>query len=179
MVDYYAFCGESDAMISNCYDDQTPPTEILNIAIRKRRELFDQKEPDLCRELLNKTLIQHLCQQLGQNRSSRKSRRHRSRSASKRRRSVSQEEENPKAKRPCDHDGDKQRLVIDEQKGDDSCNYADFEIHTNEDSQVSMVHQSEKPPIDYAQTERMLDSSETVSIISKANILWALRYLFV
>ena len=73
-------------MDSDLYEDSNP-TQILSIAIRKRRELHESSEGDLYREILNRKLIQHLCRQLGQKRSRRHSRRRggsRSRSASKR-----------------------------------------------------------------------------------------------
>jgi len=139
--------------------DDVSPTHILSLAIRKRRELFDQKrEPDLCRELLNKVLIQQLCHQLGQDRT-KKARRHRkSRSVSKRRRS--QDSENLEAKRPCIEDED--RLLIDEcdNKGEDYINQGQFDYYSNlnpESSIPSMV-QSAPDNLDYTQMEKTLDS---------------------
>lgn len=150
-------------MVSDFYDETTP-TEILNIAIRKRRELFEQKEQDLFRELLNKTLIQSLCQQLGQGRY-KKSRRHRSRSSSKRRLSSSNgdEEQQPAKKLHLDEDNDTERLYIVEDqpiKGETSPNTTDFEVDSS--ASPSMVQSNEASSIDYEQMERFLDSDETV-----------------
>jgi hypothetical protein len=107
------------------YEDVTP-TRILSIAIRKRRELCDQKEPDMYRELLNKALIQHLCQQLGQ-RCSRKSRRQRRKNRSSRKRH---------------HSG----AYID--KGETSSNALDFEVpsmvrHEDYDQMEQMLETNE------------------------------------
>jgi hypothetical protein len=142
-------------------DDEVSPTHLLSLAIRKRREIFDQKkEPDLCRELLNKALIQHLCTQLGEGRSKKARRHHRSRSASKRRRSRSQDDENLEAKRPCIEDEDESKLQIDDYKGEDYNNQGQF-YYT--DSTVSMI-QAAPDNLDYTQMEKFLDSNEKVSL---------------
>jgi len=139
--------------------DEVSPTHILSLAIRKRRELFDQKrEPDLCRELLNKVLIQQLCHQLGQDRT-KKARRHRkSRSVSKRRRS--QDSENLEAKRPCIEDED--RLVIDEcdNKGEGYINQFEYYSDSNPTSSVPSMVQAAPDTLDYTQMEKSLDSNE-------------------
>jgi hypothetical protein len=140
--------------------DDVSPTHILSMAIRKRRELFDQKrEPELLRELLNKALIQDLCYKLGQDRT-KKARRHksRSRSASKRRRSQSRDDESLEFKRQCMEDNE-DRLQIDESenKGDDYINQGQIDYYT--DSNPSMV-QTAPDNLDYAQMEKLLDSDQ-------------------
>jgi hypothetical protein len=55
------------------------PTELLSLAIKKRRSLYEAKERDFRRELLHTGMIQSLCKHLGEGRAKRRrSRRHRS-----------------------------------------------------------------------------------------------------
>lgn len=44
------------------------PTQLLGLAIKKRRNLLDEKERDFRRELLHSHLIQNICKYLGENR---------------------------------------------------------------------------------------------------------------
>lgn len=133
--------------------DDITPTQILSIAIKKRRELYDLREPNMYRELLNKALIQHLCQQLGERRF-RKSRRQRKKSRSSRKRRT-EDEMNMGAKRP--YISNDSGLYVDEDpKGENSSNALNFEVPT-------MVRSEE---FDCDQMERIVENNGSVSIIS-------------
>ncbi|MFH4977734.1 hypothetical protein AB6A40_004443 [Gnathostoma spinigerum] len=74
-------CGFSPS--SSEYDtDEMSPTQLLSVAIRKRRSVYNERERDFRRELLHTGLIQNLCKILGEGRARR--RRHRRSKASRR-----------------------------------------------------------------------------------------------
>lgn len=61
------------------HDSSLTPTQLLSLAIKKRKELYQEKHNDFRRELLHTGMIRLLCKHLGKDRASRKrSRRHRS-----------------------------------------------------------------------------------------------------
>lgn len=79
--------GYSSASTDEFDDAELTPTQLLSLAIRKRRELYDRKERDFRRELLHTGMVRRLCKALGdegraKRRRHRKSGRSRSRSAS-------------------------------------------------------------------------------------------------
>jgi hypothetical protein len=65
---------------------EVSPTQLLSMAIKKRRTLFGRKERDFRKELLHTAMIQSLCKHLGE---SRASRRHHKRRRGRRSRSRS------------------------------------------------------------------------------------------
>lgn len=79
---YYS--SSSCSSSENEYEDVNP-TQLLSLAIRKRRAVYNRKERDFRQELLHTGLIQSLCKYLGEIRV--KKRRHR-RSKNSRNRSV-------------------------------------------------------------------------------------------
>jgi hypothetical protein len=65
---------------------EATPTQLLSLAIKKRRSLYEAKEHDFRRELLHTGMIQTLCRFLGEGRArKRRRRRHRNSSSKKRR----------------------------------------------------------------------------------------------
>jgi len=60
------------------------PTQLLSLAIKKRRSLYEAKERDFRRELLHTGMIQTLCRFLGEGRARRRRRRHRAGSKKRR-----------------------------------------------------------------------------------------------
>jgi hypothetical protein len=140
----------------------TTPSRILNLAIKKRRELVDQqKEPDLCRELLNKALIHQLCKQLGE----RRSKKHERRSASKRRnQSFDDDESQSKRVHFEENDGEPNLLVDDlDQQGDSFYNQHSF---VEDDMSATAICSSTMVQIenslDYSQMEEFLDNDQSL-----------------
>ena len=132
---------------------EATPTRILTLAIRKRRELVEQKYPDMHRELLNKTLIHQLCKQLGERRSKKLERR----SSSKRRnQSIEDEYQSKRA-----YYEDEDRLILDDsdQQGDFLTNRPTF---VEEDACSSTMVQIESEHLDYTQMERYLDANQSL-----------------
>jgi hypothetical protein len=135
---------------------EVTPTRILSLAIRKRRELVDQKEPDMCRELLNKALIHQLCKQLGERRSKKLGRR----SASKRRSQAIDDES--QSKRPH-FEEDENRLIVDDsdQQGDFLSNRPSF-VEEDLPTCSSTMVQIQNDQLDYTQMERFLDTDQSL-----------------
>jgi hypothetical protein len=143
---------------------EVTPSRILSLAIRKRRELVDQKEPDLCRELLNKALIHQLCKQLGERRS--KKVEHRS---TGKRRSLNFNDESHSKRAHFEEDED--RLVVDDsdQQGDFLCNRPSFVEEDLGACSSSMVQIEDE--LDYMKMERFLAADQTVIIFDFFRII--------
>jgi len=62
----------------------TSPTQLLSLAIKKRRSLYEAKEHDFRKELLHTGMIQTLCRFLGEGRAKRRRRRYRAGSRKRR-----------------------------------------------------------------------------------------------
>ncbi|CAD5226305.1 unnamed protein product [Bursaphelenchus okinawaensis] len=62
---------------------EVTPTKILSIAIRKRRELLEEKDVDLRREIQHKSMIQTLCKELGDARAKKRRTRRKSKKGKK------------------------------------------------------------------------------------------------
>ena len=75
----------SDSSSSDA-DAQLTPTQLLALAIRKRRSLIEDKERDFRRELLHTAVIQNLCKHLGENRAKARRRQRRPRRRPQKRR---------------------------------------------------------------------------------------------
>ena len=79
----------SSASCSSTSDDDVPvvdplsPTQLLAVAIKKRRALYSEKHRDYRRELLHTSFIQSLCKHLGEGRARRRRRGGKKRSHSK------------------------------------------------------------------------------------------------
>jgi len=65
---------ETSASSSSCDDteEQVTPTQLLSLAIKKRRSLYESKDRDFRRELLHTGMIQTLCKYLGEGRALRR-----------------------------------------------------------------------------------------------------------
>jgi len=77
-------------------DECVPPTQLLSMAIKKRRSLYESKDRDYRKELLHTGMIQSLCKFLGEGRALRRRSNKRKRSRSS---SSSQKSPNPLPKR--------------------------------------------------------------------------------
>uniref|UniRef100_A0A914V5P2 Uncharacterized protein n=1 Tax=Plectus sambesii TaxID=2011161 RepID=A0A914V5P2_9BILA len=75
--DYDDSKGDDDA--EDAVDVSLTPTQLLSLAIKKRRVLFSHKERDYRCELLHTALIQSLCKHLGESRANRRNLRKRRR----------------------------------------------------------------------------------------------------
>jgi len=62
----------------------TSPTQLLSLAIKKRKSLYEAKEHDFRKELLHTGMIQTLCRFLGEGRARKRRRRHRNGSKKRR-----------------------------------------------------------------------------------------------
>uniref|UniRef100_A0A1I7S2S7 Expressed conserved protein n=1 Tax=Bursaphelenchus xylophilus TaxID=6326 RepID=A0A1I7S2S7_BURXY len=71
------------AKAENDKEKEVTPTKILTIAIRKRRELLEEKEADLRREIQHKYMIQSLCQYLGDSRAKKRRQRRKNKKSKK------------------------------------------------------------------------------------------------
>lgn len=67
---------------SSCEDEELAPTQLLSLAIKKRRALYESKDRDFRRELLHTGMIQSLCKFLGEGRALRRRSRRKRRSSS-------------------------------------------------------------------------------------------------
>jgi hypothetical protein len=70
---------ENEDKTEDAEDTLLTPTQLLSMAIKKRRVLFSNKERDYRCELLHTALIQSLCKHLGESRASRRHQRKRRR----------------------------------------------------------------------------------------------------
>jgi hypothetical protein len=59
---------DSENWTANVNNYSLTPTQLLSLAIRKRRQLIEDKNRDFRRELLHTSVIQELCKYLGTNR---------------------------------------------------------------------------------------------------------------
>lgn len=70
---------DDDNKSEDAVNDSLTPTQLLSLAIKKRRVLFSHKERDYRCELLHTALIQSLCKHLGESRANRRHQRKRRR----------------------------------------------------------------------------------------------------
>lgn len=153
--------------------DDITPTRILTIAIQKRREFVDQKEPNMRCELLNKSLIHHVCRTLGEHRSRKPSfiQQQRTGSTSKRR-NRSSEDDDQGSKRfhvEEEEEEDSERLYVDDQAKED---FHHFLEEDDASSAYSMVHiELGGMNFDYNQIEKLLDEDQPVSLFHLSLLL--------
>ena len=91
----------SSSCNSSCEDnEELTPTQLLSLAIKKRRALYESKDRDYRRELLHTGMIQTLCKYLGEGRALRRRSRRKRRSSHSQKRSHAMVDDNnplPKA----------------------------------------------------------------------------------